>query len=56
VIAETKIRQGGVTAMAINHQQNAASGRFYLSSDGTTIRFIHYYCSLNNNDSTTELY
>jgi len=37
VTAKKKIKPSGVIARTINHRQNAASGRSYLSSDGATL-------------------
>jgi len=54
--AKQKIIPSGVIAATINHQQNAASGRFYLSSDGATIRYVDHYCSIDYNDSITKFY
>jgi len=56
VTAKKKIRPSGVIVVTINHRQNAASGRPYLSSDGATLRYINHYCVINNNDSITKRY
>jgi hypothetical protein len=48
--ARREIRPSGVIAKTINHRQNAASGRFYLSSDGATLRHINHYGLIHDND------
>jgi hypothetical protein len=56
VTANTMITPNVVIARSVNHQQNAASGRSYLSSNGTILRYLDHYYSLTNTDSITEYY
>jgi hypothetical protein len=53
VTAKSTIRPSGVPLTPINHQQNAASGRSYPSSDEATLQYIDYPYFVNNDDSIT---
>jgi hypothetical protein len=54
--AKKTIIPTGVIVKTINHRQNAASCKPYLSSDGATIQLIDHHCPVNYDDSSTKYY
>jgi len=53
---KSTIKPSGVIAKSLNHPQNTAGGRSYLSSDGTTLRYTDQYRLLNYNHSISKPY
>jgi len=54
--AKKTIKPSVVIAKSLNHRQNAASGRFYLPSEGTILWYLNHYWFTNYNDSITKSY